>query len=90
MLYREAVEINESVLRLSTLLRDLTDDVQGNMKIAVASHVVCPVLDDALARFHANHPAATFSLEVHSSADAIAEVAVKQTASWMYCNRSLS
>ena len=53
LLYREAVEINGSVLRLSTLLRDLTDEVQGNIKIAVASHVVCPVLDDALARFHA-------------------------------------
>ncbi|MBO9436441.1 LysR family transcriptional regulator [Ruegeria sp. R13_0] len=84
LLYREAVEINGSVLRLSTLMRDLTDEVQGNVKIAVASHVVCPLLDEALACFHADHPNASFSIEVHSSADAIAEVAAKR-ASFAVC-----
>ncbi|MEY8838913.1 LysR family transcriptional regulator, partial [Cribrihabitans sp. XS_ASV171] len=84
LLYREAVEINGSVLRLSTLMRELTDEVQGHVKIAVASHVVCPIFDAALARIHAAHPRASFSIEVHSSADAIAEVSAKR-ASFAVC-----
>lgn len=84
LLYREAVEINGSVLRLSTLMRELTDEVQGNVRITVASHVVSPLLDNALARFHAKHPKATLSIEVFSSADAIAEVTAKR-ASFAVC-----
>ncbi|MBK0328506.1 LysR family transcriptional regulator [Rhodobacteraceae bacterium F11138] len=84
LLYREAVEINGSVLRLSTLMRELTDDVQGHVRITAASHVVCPLFDQALADFHAAHPRATFGIEVHSSADAIAEVAAKR-ASFAVC-----
>lgn len=78
LLYREAVEINGSVLRLSTLLRELTDEVRGHVKITVASHVVCPLFDSVLARFHADYPGASLSVEVYSSSDAIAEVAAKR------------
>lgn len=84
LLYREAVEINGSVLRLSTLLRDMTDEVRGHVKITVASHVVCPLFDAVLAQFHADYPQASLSIEVHSSADAIAEVAAKR-ASFAMC-----
>ena len=84
LLYREAVEINGSVLRLSTLVRELTDEVQGHVKICAASHVVCPLLDQALAEFHRAHPRASLSIEVHSSADAIAEVMAKR-ASFAVC-----
>jgi len=84
LLYREAVEINGSVLRLSTLMRELTDDVQGHVKINLASHVVSPLFDAALAGFHAEHPHATLSIEVRSSADAIAEVMAKR-ASFAVC-----
>ncbi|MEQ9259761.1 MAG: LysR family transcriptional regulator [Roseovarius sp.] len=84
LLYREAVEINGSVLRLSTLMRELTDEVQGHIKLAVASHVVCPLFDGVLGAFHARYPRATLSMEVHSSRDAIAEVAAKR-ASFALC-----
>jgi len=84
LLYREAVEINGSVLRLSTLLREMTDEVRGHVKITVASHVVCPLFDDVLAQFHRDYPGASLSIEVHSSADAIAEVAAKR-ASFAMC-----
>ncbi|PTX52732.1 regulatory helix-turn-helix LysR family protein [Allosediminivita pacifica] len=67
LLYREAVEINGSILRLSTLLREMTDEVRGHVKIAVASHVVCPFFDRALADFHARTPGATLSIDVISS-----------------------
>ncbi|MGB8622617.1 MAG: LysR family transcriptional regulator [Paracoccaceae bacterium] len=77
LLYREAVDIQGSILRLSTLMREVADEVTGHVKIAVASHVVCPVFDEALARFHATHPKATLSIDVHSSRDAIAAVTAK-------------
>ena len=58
LLYREALDINGSILRLSTLMREMTDAVRGHVTIAVASHVVCPVFDRLLADFHEAHPEA--------------------------------
>lgn len=84
LLYREAIEINGSVLRLSTLMRELTDHVQGHVRLTMASHVVCPLFDQVLTEFHADHPHATLAIEVQSSADAIAEVAAKR-ASFAIC-----
>lgn len=84
LLYREAVEINGSVLRLSTLMREMTDDVRGHVRIAVASHVVSPLIDQALAGFHADHPQATLTIDVLSSSKAIAEVTAKR-ASFAIC-----
>ncbi|MDE4276679.1 LysR family transcriptional regulator [Phaeobacter gallaeciensis] len=84
LLYREALDINGSILRLSTLMRELTDEVQGHVTIAMASHVVCPLFDEVLADFHLAHPKATLSIDVRSSADAIAEVAAKR-ASFALC-----
>ena len=84
LLYREADEINGSVLRLSTLMREMTDDVRGHVRIAVASHVVSPLIDRALAQFHADHPQATLTIDVQSSSKAIAEVTAKR-ASFAIC-----
>ena len=71
LLYREAVDIQGSILRLSTLMREMTDEGTGHVRIALASHVVCPLLDGVLSEFHAEHPRATLSIEVLSSAEAI-------------------
>jgi len=76
-LRREAVEIQGSILRIATLMRDVADEIRGHLRIALASHVVCPLFDRVLAEFHAAHPKATLSLEVRSSADAIARVSDK-------------
>lgn len=84
LLYREAVDINGSVLRLSTLMREMTDDVRGHVRVAVASHVVSPLIDQALADFHTAHPQATLTIDVLSSSKAIAEVAAKR-ASFAIC-----
>mgnify|MGYP003714695367 CR=1 FL=1 len=69
---------------LSTLVRELTDEVQGHVKIEVASHVICPVFDQTLAAFHRSHPRASLSIEVRSSAEASAEVLAKR-ASFAIC-----
>jgi len=84
LLYQAALEIHGSVLRLSTLMRELTDEIRGHVRIAVASHVVCPLFDQVLAEFHQKYPMATLSMDVHSSADAIAEVLAKR-ASFAVC-----
>jgi DNA-binding transcriptional LysR family regulator len=83
-LYREAVEIHGSVHRLSTLMRDMTDEIRGHVRIAVASHVVCPLFDQLLAEFHARHPRATLSISVLGSSAALASVAAR-TASFAIC-----
>ncbi len=77
LLYREAVEIHGAIYRLSTLMRDMTDEVRGHVRLAMASHVVCPLFDRVLAEFHADHPRATLSISVHRSADALAAVAAR-------------
>lgn len=83
-LYSEALEIQGTIHRLTTLMRDMTDEVKGNVQIAVASHVVCPLFDDVLAEFHAAHPNATLRIEVQSSRDAIDAVSSRR-ASFAIC-----
>jgi len=83
-LYREALEIQGAILRLSTLMRDMTDEVTGHVRVSLASHVICPLFDQVLADFHAESPRATLSIEVHSSAQAIESVSAR-AASFAIC-----
>jgi DNA-binding transcriptional LysR family regulator len=76
-LRREAVEVQGSILRIATQMRDVTDEIRGHVRIALASHVVCPLFDRVLAEFHAAHPHATLSLDVRSSAEAVDAVTDK-------------
>jgi len=77
VLYREALDIQGAILRLSTLMRDMTDEVTGHVRLSLASHVVCPLFDQVLAEFHAENPRATLSIEVHSSMQAIESVSAR-------------
>jgi DNA-binding transcriptional LysR family regulator len=74
VLYREAMDIQGSILRLSTLMREMTDEVTGHVRVALASHVVCPLFDAMLAEHHAEHPRASLSIDVLSSAEAVDSV----------------
>ncbi len=78
LLHREALELYGTVTRLDTLLRDVADEVRGQVRIVMASHVVSPVFDECLGEFHAAHSKATLSLEVMSSADALTEVSARR------------
>jgi DNA-binding transcriptional LysR family regulator len=84
LLYREAVDIHGAILRLGTLMRDVSEEVRGHARIAMASHVVSPLFDETLAAFHARHPRATLSIEVMASRDAVAEVTGRR-ASFAVC-----
>ena len=78
LLLREAVEIQGSILRLGTLMRDMADEVRGHVEIAMASHVVCPLFDETLRLFHERHPAATLSINVSASKDALDAVMARR------------
>jgi len=83
-LYREALEIQGAVIRIATAIRDVHDEVRGHVRIVMASHVVCPVLDESLRRFHEAHPRATLSIDIMRSRDAVADVLARR-ASFAVC-----
>ena len=74
LLYQEALDIQRSILHLGTVLGDMTDIIRGHVTIAMASHVVSPLLDDTLRRFHETHPEATFSIDVSTSEEALNKI----------------
>ncbi|MEO1199244.1 MAG: LysR family transcriptional regulator [Pseudomonadota bacterium] len=78
LLYQEAVDIYGAVGRLGTLMREVTDEVRGHVRIVMASHVICPLFDTFLETFHKRYPAATLSLDVMSSAAAQAETRARR------------
>lgn len=84
LLYAEAVDINGAILRIGTAIREVQEEVQGHVTIAIASHVVCPLLNDALHDFHVRHPGATLSIDVSASRDAL-EKLVSRRVSFAVC-----
>ncbi len=78
LLHREAIEIQGTILRLGTLMRDVTDDVRGHVRVSMASHVVSPLFDNALTDFHTRHPKATLSIDVTASKEATAAVLARR------------
>ncbi|WP_373089679.1 LysR family transcriptional regulator [Sneathiella sp.] len=71
VLEREAIEIHGAILRLGTQMREVTDEVRGHVRIAMASHVISPLFNEALTEFHTTHPHATLSIDVTASRYAI-------------------
>lgn len=78
MLYAEAQEIFGAISRLSTVIRDMEDEVTGHVTLALASHVMSPLFDNVLAEFHRRHGRATLSIDVMPSRDAITAVLQRQ------------
>jgi len=66
-LYRECLEIYKNVARLSDVANTARREITGNIHIALASHVVTPLLDETLAMFHAQYPAVTYKVSIQSS-----------------------
>lgn len=78
LLYEEAIEIFGSISRLGTLIRDMDEEVSGHVTLALASHVISPVLDEVLSQFHQRHQLATLSIDVMTSQDVIQAVRQRQ------------
>ncbi len=83
-LYREAILVYGTVTGIKTIMREVTDEIRGHVRIAMASRVTCPFFDSSLQDFHQNHPKATFSLDVMASEMALNEV-VARRASFAIC-----
>ncbi|MGO4838897.1 LysR family transcriptional regulator, partial [Rhizobiaceae sp. 2RAB30] len=74
LLYEQAIEVFGTISQLPVLVRNVTDDVTGHVGIAVASHVVSPLFDRALATFHRNHPRASLTISVAASTEVSKQV----------------
>ncbi|HSH43862.1 MAG TPA: LysR family transcriptional regulator [Arenicellales bacterium] len=83
-LYRECLEIYGNIARIPTLIRDIADEVRGQVRISMASHVVCPLFDVVMTEFHARHPEATFYVSIATSRDVEQQV-LEKTASFGIC-----
>lgn len=73
-LFNECVALFEIVSGLPQHMEEQPGDLTGHIEIALASHVVCPFLDDVLAGFHTSFPQVTLSLSVASSQDVMTAV----------------
>ncbi|WP_404407575.1 LysR family transcriptional regulator [Pseudidiomarina marina] len=83
-LYAECKQIFGSVSRLPDLFSSLSDEVTGEIRVCLASHVITPLLDETLAEFHQLYPQTRFSVTVRSSSQVVAAVSDK-SASFGVC-----
>lgn len=77
-LYQQCREIFGSIGRLPNIVRDRHDNVQGHIRIVMASHVTTPLLDATLLEFHRKNPKATFSISIKDSQEVIETMQAKQ------------
>ncbi|MDP3898712.1 MAG: LysR family transcriptional regulator [Mesorhizobium sp.] len=74
LLYEQSIEVFGTISRLPALVRDTREEVTGHVTISVASHVVSPLFDDALAQFHQAHPRASIAIQVAQSVEVTRQV----------------
>ncbi len=84
LLYEESVDVFGTISRLQVLVRDVREEVTGHVVICVASHVVSPLFDRALAEFHREHPRATLTISVLPSVE-VAKLVRERRASFGIC-----
>ena len=73
-LYAQALDIFGSLDRLPVILDDIDAEVSGEVLLSMATHVVSPLIDEALAAFQATHPRTKLAIRVRSSLDVIDDV----------------
>jgi DNA-binding transcriptional LysR family regulator len=73
-LYKECIDIYGGISHLQGIGGEDTHAFTGTIDISLASHVVTPILDDLLARFHEQHPQVLFRITVDSSSDVARKV----------------
>ena len=71
VLYRESRKVLDTLGQLGGLLNDADEEVNGAIRIAMASYVVFPPFDRLLGDFHRKYPDVTFTLDVMASVDVI-------------------
>ncbi|WP_151717285.1 LysR family transcriptional regulator [Gemmobacter serpentinus] len=71
----EAETVRAAILRAAQAMAEAAGEVAGEVTLALASHVVSPLLDEGLRRFHSRYPRATLSIDVLPSREALARTA---------------
>jgi len=79
LIYQECVQVFGTVSRIPELIKDADDEITGHIAIAVASHVVSPLLDEVLGRFYSKNPKVTFSINVSESHGVVNSVIQKKS-----------
>ncbi|MBC2887215.1 LysR family transcriptional regulator [Ochrobactrum sp. CM-21-5] len=74
LLYEQSIEVFGAISQLPQLVRGVSNNVTGHVTIAVASHIVSPIFDRALALFHEQHPRATLTVKVSASTEVLRQV----------------
>lgn len=74
LVYEQGIEAFGAISQLPVLVRGAGEDVTGHVAIAVASHIVSPLFDRALAEFRRNYPRASIAITVAPSADVARQV----------------
>lgn len=77
-LYTEASGLFHGVAQLPDALDEAQNELSGDVRILVASHVVTPLLDAQLARFAKDHPKVRFSIRVETSGRVIQDMRERQ------------
>lgn len=84
LLYEQSVEVFGIISQLPRLARGVSDEVTGHVTIAVASHVVSPLFDQALTWFHQTYPRASINIQVTTSNE-VAKLVRERRASFGLC-----
>lgn len=79
LLYEQSIEVFGAISQLPQLVRGVGDNVTGHVTISVASHIISPIFDQALALFHEQHPNATLTINVSASTEVARLVREKRT-----------
>ncbi|MER8829305.1 LysR family transcriptional regulator [Mesorhizobium sp. M0938] len=74
LLYEQSIEVFGTISQLPLLMRGVSDDVTGHVNIAMASHVVSPLFDQALSQFHSSYPRASLTITVAASTEVTKQV----------------
>lgn len=73
-IWRECAEILRRVDRIAALSVEDADETGGELRIQIISHLISPLLDEALRLFHQRHPAVRLRIEVQNSPDTLRRI----------------
>jgi len=83
-LYRECVDIYGGIANLKDVVNSARQEITGEIRIVLASHVITPLVDDLLASFHKEHPEVTYKISIDTSVE-VARQVLEKSASLGIC-----
>ncbi len=72
--YEYASSVGRIVGTMADQFVDQTDNIQGELKVEIASHLHCPAFDATLSEYHRLFPNVIFNINTYPSADIVSHV----------------